>query len=114
VQSKVKRAISVRQPYAEQILKGCKTREYRGVPTNIRERVYIYASERPGNFFDYDLLGLEYEDLPRGVLVGSVEIVGCEWSNRANEYAYLLANPRRLRRRLKPVKKPQPIWFFPF
>jgi hypothetical protein len=39
-------AISIRQPYVEQILRGIKTREYRSVITNIRERVYLYASEK--------------------------------------------------------------------
>ena len=37
------RALSVRQPYAELILRGEKKIEYRSKPTNIRERVYLYA-----------------------------------------------------------------------
>ncbi len=40
----IKRAISIRQPWVEQILRGLKRKEYRDVPTNIRERVYLYAS----------------------------------------------------------------------
>ena len=42
------RALSIRHPYAEQILRGKKKAEYRSRPTNIRERVYIYASLTPG------------------------------------------------------------------
>ena len=42
------RALSIRQPYAEQILRGTKRFEYRSRPTTIRERVYIYASLKPG------------------------------------------------------------------
>jgi hypothetical protein len=112
--SRPKRAISIRQPYAEQILRGIKVREYRSVPTRIRERVYIYASERPGYWSDYDLLGFNKDELPRGVLVGTVDIVGCEAFPKTDGYAYLLANPRRLKRKVKPRKRPQPIWFYPF
>ena len=110
----ITRAISIRQPYVEQILRRIKVREYRSVPTNIRERVFIYASQKPAHWFDYDLLGFEVSDLPRGVIVGSVEIVGCEWDSKANQYAYLLANPERLKHPKKPVNQPQPIWFRPF
>src|SRR2546426_5287471 len=41
------RAISIRQPLVELILRGIKKKEYRTVPTNIRERVFLYASLRP-------------------------------------------------------------------
>ena len=41
------RALSVRQPYAELILRGVKTIEYRSRPTRIvGERFYIYAAGR--------------------------------------------------------------------
>ena len=43
------RAISIRQPYVELIFRGEKKAEYRSIPTNIRERVYIYASLRPAD-----------------------------------------------------------------
>jgi hypothetical protein len=114
VEQQPKRALSIRQPYAEQILRGVKVREYRSRSTKIRERVYIYASLRPGELSEYRTLGLNLEDLPRGVLVGSVEVVDCRWWARRGLYAYLLANPRRLRKALKPLKQPQPIWFYPF
>jgi predicted transcriptional regulator len=39
-------ALSIRQPYAELILRGIKTVEYRSRPTRIiGERFYIYASK---------------------------------------------------------------------
>src|SRR5215208_2508989 len=42
------RALSIRQPYAELILRGIKTVEYRTRPTRIvGERFYIYATKRP-------------------------------------------------------------------
>jgi hypothetical protein len=107
------RAISIRQPYAEEIMRGLKVGEFRSVPTNIRERVYVYASQKPGDPSDYDL-GASPEDLPRGVLVGTVEIVDCKWWAEEKCFAYCLANPKRLRRHLKPKQRPQPIWFYPF
>ena len=43
------RALSIRQPYAELILRGIKTIEYRSRPTRIiGERFYIYAARTPG------------------------------------------------------------------
>jgi predicted transcriptional regulator len=41
------RALSIRQPFAELILRGIKTIEYRTRPTRIiGERFYIYASKK--------------------------------------------------------------------
>jgi len=41
------RALSIRQPYAELILRGIKTVEFRSRSTNIiGERFYIYASQK--------------------------------------------------------------------
>ena len=43
------RALSIRQPYAELILRGIKTIEYRTRPTRILgERFWIYAAKGPG------------------------------------------------------------------
>ena len=42
------RALSIRQPFAELILRGVKTVEYRTRPTRIiGERFYIYAAKKP-------------------------------------------------------------------
>lgn len=63
----VVRAISIRQPYVELILLGVKKREYRSIPTNIRERVYIYASLKPGEDWEknaHHLGGAKPGDLP--------------------------------------------------
>src|SRR5262245_14188821 len=44
------RALSIRQPYAELILRGIKTVELRSISTNIiGERFYIYASKTPAS-----------------------------------------------------------------
>jgi hypothetical protein len=66
------RALSVRQPYADQIMRGTKRFENRSRPTKVRGRVYIYASKTAAS--------LRGEDLPRGVIVGTVEIHNCTGS----------------------------------
>ncbi|MBM3127554.1 MAG: ASCH domain-containing protein [Chloroflexi bacterium] len=105
---KVVRALSVRQPYAEQILRGTKKIEYRSIPTKIRERVYIYASKKRARFD----AKAEREKFATGVLIGTVEIVDCRLRN--GEYHWHLARPRRLAKLLKPRHQPQPVWFHPF
>lgn len=98
------RALSVRQPFAEQILRGTKRIEYRSIPTRILgERVYLYASlkPRPGG-----------ENLPRGFIVGTVEVTRC--TGRRGDYQWHLRKPRRLARLLRPRNQPQPVWFRPF
>ena len=105
-------ALSIRQPYAEQVLRGKKKVEYRDMPTNKRERVYIYASKTPGDEDAWDAIGLQPGDLPTGVLVGTVEIVNSR-KTRAG-YEWDLTKPARLKRPIKPKNHPQPSWFNPF
>ena len=98
------RALSIRQPFAELILRGMKTVEYRSRPTRIiGERFFIYASRRPaggsrqrGAIWSRDV-GVADEplppwmvelaeglrlwkpgELPTGVIVGSAIIERCE------------------------------------
>lgn len=106
------RALSIRQPYAERILRGTKKVEYRSRPTKIRERVYIYASFTPGPREEFEALRLFPDDLPTGVLVGTVEITGC--TGKPGDYKWHLKRPKRLKRLLRPKKHPQPAWFNPF
>jgi predicted transcriptional regulator len=112
VNRKRRLALSIRQPYAEQILRGEKTVEYRSRPTRIRDRVYIYASLRPAVTSDFEALGLLPGSLPAGYVVGSVAIVGCR--RRGATYHWLLAEPRRLARPRRPRQQPQPVWFHPW
>jgi len=106
-------ALSVRQPWAELILRGDKTVEFRGRPTRRRGRVYLYASKLPAEAAaEWEGLGLRPSDLPAGAIVGSVEIVGCEGAD--GHWRWLLARPRRLARPLRPRGRPQPIFFYPF
>lgn len=125
------RALSVRQPYAENILRGYKTIEVRGRVTHLRERVYIYAGLQPGEADPIDLKRLGGEEgimaLARGVLVGTVELLDCRPVRRADSeaagfkitevaglYAWVLGNPQRLGRRRTPTAHPQPGFFWPF
>jgi ASCH domain len=105
-------ALSIRQPHAEQILRGKKKIEYRNMPTNKRERVYVYASKTPADKRAWDEIGLAPGELPTGVIVGTVEVVGCR--KVRGEYQWDLAKPVRLRRPIKPKNHPQPAWFNPF
>jgi hypothetical protein len=105
-------ALSLRQPNAEQILRGKKKIEYRNMPTKKRERVYVYASITPADQDAWDEIGKEPGDLPIGVIVGTVEVIGCR--KVRGEYEWDLARPIRLKRTLKPKNHPQPAWFYPF
>ena len=107
-----RRALSIRQPYVEQILRGTKKIEYRTQPTNIRETVYIYASQTPGPVGEFQKLGVQPGELPTGVIVGTVEVVDC--TGTPGDYNWHLKNPQRLPKPLKPKNKPQPAWFHPF
>ena len=100
-----RRAFSVYQPYAEQILRGTKKYEYRTVPTRIRGRVYIYATLKQ--------VGRSTRHLPRGRILGTVEVIACEWSRHLRCYRWKLSAPRRIRPRI-PQNHPQPVWFYPF
>ena len=108
------RALSVRQPFAEQIISGSKPIEYRSKPTTIRERVYIYASRTltTREKQAYKKMKKEPGEFPVGVLVGTVEIIDCK--KKPDEYQWKLANPKRLKKPIKPDNHPQPMWFKPF
>jgi hypothetical protein len=110
--SKPKRALSIRQPFAEMILRGTKKVEYRTIPTNIRERVYIYASKTPGDEDAFKKIKMKPGDLPVGVLVGTVEITDC--TGMPGDYEWHLSKPERLSKPLEPENRPQPVWFHPF
>ena len=100
----IRRAFSVHQPYADQILRGTKKYEYRSRPTHIRGRVYIYASIKSRQ---------RKSQLIQGRILGTVEVISCHWSPRLNCYRWKLSRPKRIRPRI-PRNHPQPVWFYPF
>lgn len=105
-------ALSIRQPYAEQILSGTKKIEYRNKPTKIRGRVYIYAAKKLVRADSLESMKAEPSGFRTGFIVGSVEISNCTQSGAT--YEWHLARPRRLAKPLKPKNHPQPSWFYPF
>jgi hypothetical protein len=103
------RALSIRQPFVEQILLGIKTEEYRSGRTHIRGRVYLYAGKKlaPVDGFAEE----DAQQLPRGVIVGSIAIVDC--LEEKDCFAWELARPRRYRKPLVAHGVPQPGFWHP-
>ena len=133
-------ALSIRQPFAELILRGIKTLEYRSRPTRrVGERFWIYASKKTverrqatGEIWSRDLtaasvpawlaelaqqVGMisdaELIALPRGVVVGSAIIESVSRIDDAT-FGWKLADVRRAKTLRMPQGHPQPVWFNPF
>ena len=109
----LKRALSIKQPIPELILTGEKTAEYRKKRTHILERVYLYASKKYHKDFP-DVTEEEAARLPRGVIVGSVAIVGCrEDEEEEHCFVWQLADPIRYPKPLVAHGVPQPGFWWP-
>lgn len=93
------RAISIRQPYAELILRGHKTHEYRTWSTTPGP-ILIHASKTvtPEEQAAARRAGLGLDTLPAGALVGVVEIVATKVTER--NCVWVLAHPQRFVRPL--------------
>lgn len=98
------KALTVKQPYAEHIMRGTKTVENRSWQTPYRGRLVIHTGIR------YDEGGFE---LPHGVILGVVDLIDvhsvsdpdwdCSTEDGAHEdspFHWVLANPWRL---LRPI-----------
>lgn len=108
-------ALSIRQPYAEAIMRGIKKIEYRSGPTSRRGRILIYASKKRDSaeeertwLADHGMSDVNCDVLPRGVLIGSVEIFRCDGGE------WHLRNPIPAKKLIRPKRQPQPVWFYPF
>lgn len=104
-------ALSIRQPYAELILRGIKTYERRSTNTKIRSRVLIYASKTKSRSTTFTRYEINPEECITGFIVGSIEIVDSYYEN--GHFFWKLAKPKRLTCPYKPMKHPQPVWFYP-
>lgn len=94
------RALSIRQPWAELILRGEKNLEYRSRRMKEMGPLLLHAS-RTLDEENIAQHGFKPEDLPFGALVGIVDVVGCiEVEGEEGLYAYQLAHPRRFRQPL--------------
>jgi hypothetical protein len=108
------RAISIRQPWVELILRGKKTKEFRSQPTRIRGAVYLYAANRPADWAPgWRQAGCAPGELPTGCIVGTVEIVDCRWDEAERQYRYILQNPRRFARPKTALNQPAPRFWIP-
>ncbi len=107
------RALSIRQPYAELILRGIKKIEYRNRQTKIiGERFYIYAACKSGDLGGFRKLRCKPGELATGVILGTAKIARC--SGKRPKCNWHLMDVKRLKRPLRPRKHPQPSWFNPF
>ncbi len=109
-------ALSIRQPYAEQIMRGTKKIEYRSKQTWIlNQRFYVYASSTCGTKEKDEFARMKKKPgaFPTGVLVGMVEISKCTRSRKG--YQWHLRKPQRLpkSKQNKPTNHAQPVWFYP-
>ena len=106
------KALSIRQLRAELIMRGIKTTEFRSRPTKVRGRIYIYtALGRCDPDVEQDCqqeYGIDVDSLPRGVIVGTVELYDCD----GDEWQFRL--PERANELRKPENHPMPVWFTPF
>lgn len=124
-------ALGVRQPWAELILRGIKTVEVRTLPTNLRGPIYLYASkllaEMPAAQPAITRYALDTAALPRGEIVGSIDIIDCRPATRHDAAAacvpaslltgklvWVLARPERLVSPVRPRFLPYGVWFYPF
>lgn len=117
-------ALSIRQPWASLILKAGKNIENRDWPTKLRGRILIHAAKGMTRAEHEDAiafavtaikrdtrnhgapprtlrdLGFAFEDLPRGGIVGSVEIVACVTDSASpwfvGKYGFMLRDPQPL------------------
>ena len=129
-------ALSIRQPYAELILRGIKTVEYRSRATRIiGRRFHIYAPQKRVEQVDrrkiwsadlqvagkmpawmielMEQIILGAGDLPTGVIVGSAVIERVS-SDATRGYRWHLGQVQRADTIIKPQRQPQPVWFKPF
>lgn len=124
-------ALGIKQPWAELILRGVKTLEIRNQPTRIRGPIYLYTSQKLARE-DFALAavekyGLSPEELPLGLIVGSVQLTACRPVSSddaeaacvpsqllTNKHAWILTQPERLETPLPVRFLPYGVWFYPY
>jgi hypothetical protein len=124
-------ALGIRQPWAELILRGIKTIEVRSSHTRVRGPIYLYSSKKLADIPAARRAIAEHEidlaELPRGVLVGTIDIVDSRKCRPADtmaacvphevlkgRFGWHLANPQRLATPLGVRFLPYGVWFYPF
>ena len=124
-------ALGVRQPWAELILRGIKTLEVRSSLTSVRGMIYLYSSKVLADVPDARLQvqrhQLPLEELPRGLLIGSVAILGARPATADDAGAacvspalldgkcvWELSHPRRFDSPCPVRFLPYGLWFYPY
>src|SRR5947209_4399579 len=121
------KAITVRQPWAWAIINAGKNIENRNWKTHFRGRVAIHAAvgmtrEEYEDGYEY-IKGINrrikipvYEDLARGAIIGTVEIIDCVQDSDSlwfeGEYGFVLARPKKLPKPI-PCKGALSFWNVP-
>lgn len=105
------KALSIRQPWASLIVSGSKDIENRSWPTKVRGRVLIHAAKgiTRDEYFNAAAVALSinrslwfptFEELNRGGIIGSVEIVDCVTESKSpwffGDYGFVLRDPQIL------------------
>jgi hypothetical protein len=91
------KAISIRQPYASEIMSGKKKNEYRTWRTHFRGKLVICSAANP-----------KLDGHKCGMVLGTAEVVGCS-KYRDGWFAWALKNPRPY---AKPFKVKGQLGFF--
>ncbi|WP_339733703.1 ASCH domain-containing protein [uncultured Gimesia sp.] len=124
-------ALGIRQPWAELILRGVKTIEIRSSQTKIRGPIYVYASKKLAKTAHAEQAaeqaGIDVDELPTGVLIGTVEIIdsfpvskkhaaaaGVPAELLEGKFGWELAKAKRLQKLIVPDYLPYGVWFYPF
>ena len=124
-------ALGIRQPWAELILRGVKTIEIRSQDTAQRGTIYVYAAKKfadiPAADRAVETHKLDVESLPRGLIVGTVDIVAsrpCQPSDSnaacvprsylTGQFAWELANATLFEEPMTVRFLPYGVWFYPW
>lgn len=125
-------ALGIRQPWAELIIRGEKTVEVRNQNTTVRGTIYVYAAKLVSNHPCADdavaRFGLDLDALPRGVLIGTVNLEDSRPAETAlhaegslltsealrKQHAWSVSNPTRFETPVSLERRPYGIWFYPF
>jgi len=114
-------ALSVRQPWAELIILGIKNVEFRSKATTYRGPAYIYASkgmseeEAEDAFWNLGMVDFMFKELPRGVILGKVEIHDCEQLDEG-QWGWLVGGLELYDEPIDPPAdvQPLPTFWYPF
>lgn len=125
-------ALGIRQPWAELILRGHKSQEIRSSNTSRRGTIYVYASKKVSDHPEAIRAAAKHgiekiDDLPRGVLVGTVELIDSAPARPQDsaeaclpagllkgKFAWTLSHPARLPRPMLVKYLPYGVWFYPY